>query len=238
MPRHQQQRVGMMVVHVLNDARREVRQRIGRGGSVIIGRHPPHHAKSAHVVRFRNGHAVEREITEIHPHLGLRMPFQVTLAHRCQIAIGHLGDGSQQRESRAAEGVFMPPFLAHQQARPRVAPQVAGVHRQRTDQERRTPLAVQTVRHDRAERPVGVALGQRRQHADTPDVHQGARLLGQRRPEAFIWCHVGGPPLPMSPYCTASRRSARVASSSGATHQYCTPRSYFGMISGVPNLSQ
>ena len=76
-PCQNNQGIGVVSVHVLDDFRGGVGQRISFPSGVFIGGHPTHHAKTSHVVDIDHLHSVEGEVLEVHPIPGVFVPRQI-----------------------------------------------------------------------------------------------------------------------------------------------------------------
>ncbi len=78
MARDQDQRFRVIRIHVADDARAGLRQRVRLRGRVIRGRHPAHHAETANEIYARNFEAEIREVRIILPGLRVRVSWQDT----------------------------------------------------------------------------------------------------------------------------------------------------------------
>ena len=122
------------------------------------------------------------------------------LARRQATRVPHEGEASE-RERVVAR-------LGHEQARARIGGQVLRVHRERADEQERPAPLVRRIGHDRDEGMARVTPGERAERAGAPQVHERARLLGERglgrarprgRPALAVAAHAG----------TRASRSAR-----------------------------
>src|SRR6185369_7042837 len=59
---NQHERIGVISIHVLDDSRRNLGERIWRSGSVVPGRDPSHHAKASDEVNVRDLEPVIRKV--------------------------------------------------------------------------------------------------------------------------------------------------------------------------------
>ena len=81
-PGEEDQRVGVVGVHVLEDSgRRLPGQRVGLGGGVVLRRHPAHAAVAAHIADAAHLQAPKGEVTEVDVIGRCRVGGQVPVAH-------------------------------------------------------------------------------------------------------------------------------------------------------------
>jgi hypothetical protein len=96
---------------------------------------------------IHNVHAVERKVFKIYPILAVGVTLQVQLAYPSQLGVRYRMNISYQRDPRCAQRFAVFVFLGNQQAGAGVGLQVLRMHSHGADQEYRTTVIVQSVRH-------------------------------------------------------------------------------------------
>ena len=76
----ERQRIGVIAVHVLDDARRHLGERVGASGRVGAGFHPVHRGEAADRAEVDDLEPPEGEVVEVDPGRGSRLPRQIVLA--------------------------------------------------------------------------------------------------------------------------------------------------------------
>ena len=98
------ERVGVVVVHVLDDPRGVRSQRIGLGRRVVVGRDPAHPAEPAHVADRGDLEPVEAEVVERGVE-GVGVPLAVGLQRRLARVVAQLDDGAEDGDAGQRERV-------------------------------------------------------------------------------------------------------------------------------------
>jgi hypothetical protein len=178
--REDPQRIGVVAVHVLDDAGGQVGQRVRPGAPVLPRGHPVHGPEAADEVHVLHTQTPEGEVLEIHPVLRLGVARQVGRARGGPLVLGQPSRSAHERDASASERVVLPSRLDHEQTGSRIGREILGVHRHAADQEQRAAALVGHVRHHRAEGSAGVLARESGQRARSAQGDERARPLGVR----------------------------------------------------------
>ena len=154
-------RVGVVVIHVRDDAGGGTGQRVRLGGVPVRRVDPGHPPVAADVADRFHFQLPEREVAEVHVIRGVRVRREKRGARHAVVALD-LRAGTEQRHAPVRERVFGA-ALGHQERRPRVPLQVPGVLSHRAYQKH----GVAIVEGNGDKGAVGVALRLGRQRAES-----------------------------------------------------------------------
>ena len=209
-----EERVRVVAVHVLDDARRALRERIGPSRRIGLGAHPVHRGEPAHEVDLGHFETPEGEVVEVHPGGRLGMALEIARADGGEIRRGERSCLAHQGGARGGQRIVRPARLGHEQTRAAIGLQVARVHGHAADENEGPAALVGSIWHHRAEGMAWVPAGQCGERAGARDVHEGAGPLGVAglggggdRGRAGIRVLTHGDALTVSP--APARRAAR-----------------------------
>ncbi len=168
----------MVAVHVLDDARGALRERVGSGAGVGLGAHPIHRGEPAHEIDLDHLETPEGEVVEVHPGDRFGMPLEIARAGGGEIRRGDWSRLAHQGGARGGQRILRPARLGHQQTRARIGFQIPRVHGHAADEDEGPAALVGSVRHHRAEGMARMPAGQCGQRAGARDVDEGAGPLG------------------------------------------------------------
>ena len=176
------ERVGVILVHVLEDPRRHVGQGVDAGRAVGRSVDPVHGREAARRSRGRRPRAGGRRSPRSRPSRrrsrGARgRPPRLGRARR----LGTARTDAHQRDPPGRQGIPGPVRLRDEQAGPRVGGEVLRVDRHRADQEEGLAGPVEGVGHERRERMPRVAARHGGQRPRPRPVHEGPGALGVGR---------------------------------------------------------
>lgn len=170
--------VGVVGVHVAEDACRGGGEGIGRGGGVVGCGDPAHDAESADVVEVEDVHAEEGEVGEVDPVAGVFVAGEIEFADGGFVCFGDLEDVADEGGAGGAEGVSVGCGLGDEEAGARVGFDVLGVHGHVADEEEGAARRVECVGHERAEGEAGLFFGERGEGREGVEMEEGAGALG------------------------------------------------------------
>ena len=171
----------MISVHVLENARGCVGERIGARALVVGSFHPAHHTESANIIKIDHLHAIEREVLEIDPILAVLIAGQIKLAGRGHVRLGDPLNVTNQRDSGGSEWIGIGFQLRNEQAGAWVGLQILGVHGHAADEKNGAALVVEPIGHEGTERKARLLARDRSQGADPAQMKQRAGALGEGR---------------------------------------------------------
>src|SRR5262252_4768420 len=186
------QRIGMVAVHVGDDLLGGVGEGIRRRRRVTWTGDPVHRRESAHEVDVRHLETPEAEVLEVDPVGSPWLPDEVPLARGGALRLGQPPGAAHQRHPASRERIVGPAGLSHEQARPRIAFEVLGVHGHAADEEQRRAAMVRRIGHDRAEGMARLPARERGQRTRAREMDEGPRplrvaRLGRGRQRVGLW---------------------------------------------------
>jgi hypothetical protein len=142
-------------IHMGNDSRRNIRQRIRLRPIVICRLYPAHYPEAAYVVNVQHFHSIKGKVIEVYPVPAVGVALQVKGTGFRNLGLRNSLYFSHQRDSRGAQRIAICVGLRDQQTGARIGLQVLRVHRHGADKKYRTASRVQPVGHHRPEREAG-----------------------------------------------------------------------------------
>ncbi len=162
-PGQQDHRIDMVSVHVREDARRGLGQRVRGSMFVVLGLDPSHHAKASDVVEIDGLEPEEAEVGEVDPVAAILVASEVSLPNASYIVLRHRFGIADQGCPGGPKRITVGPCLPDEEAASGVGLQVLGVHGHIADEEDGPPGRIEREGHQRTEGKTRMLAGNRRQ---------------------------------------------------------------------------
>src|SRR5580698_7549933 len=175
--RYAQQRIGMVLIHVIEDSGRGAGQWNGRRAGVVLSAYPPHHAEATDEI---NAIHIKPVISEV----GIVLPVSRALVIG-EIEVTHFGRFHHMRvadqgEAGSSQRISCDVGLGDQQTGMRVLIQILGVHGHAADEENGPPESVHRKRHHRSKWETRKLARMGGEATDAPNGGERAGTLGER----------------------------------------------------------
>jgi hypothetical protein len=170
--------VGVVGVHVREDAVGGVGEGVGLGEGVIGGGDPTHDAEATDVVDVNGVETEEGEVVEVDPVVAVGVGLEVDLAGFGLFGFGELEDVAEEGDAGGSEDVAVGCGLGDEEAGAGIGLEVLGVHGHGADEEEWASGGVEGVGHEGAEGEAGLFAGERGEGGHAGEVEEGAGALG------------------------------------------------------------